>query len=110
MNTTQTSSFSLMQRSLKSMHLDSLMPLSTTLESSIASAPGGPDSNDGDANCKSSMPTEIVPSSGESGYGRPGTNFTPAMTLQPPSVTVALPSRSEEHTSELHSHVKFVCR
>ena len=54
-----------------SIALDSLIPLSTTLEISMAASLGGPASKDGDARGTSSAFTVRTPSSGVSGNGVP---------------------------------------
>src|SRR6266702_2070023 len=80
-----------MTRDFRSIALDSLIPLSTTLESSIAASLGGPISKDGDASGTSSAFTVKTPSSGVSGKGSPVSTFIPARTFDFPRETWANP-------------------
>ena len=78
--------------SSSAMAFDSLIPLSTTLASSIAFSSGGPGSNVGEASGTSSAFTARTPSSGASEYGSPISTFIPTRTSVFPSLTLAEPS------------------
>ena len=92
MLTIQTFSPLVMHSFLTSIVLLSRIPRSITRASSMELMLGGPDSNSGLLNGKSSTPTIIVPSSCVSGYGVPTASLMPATTSVSPILTRALPS------------------
>ncbi len=75
-----------------SMAFDSLIPLSTTLASSMEFSSGGPGSNVGEANGTSSAFTVKTPSFGVSENGCPISIFVPTITSVFPNSTLAEPS------------------
>src|SRR3989338_556664 len=90
--TIHTFSLGVMQSFLTSMDFDSRIARSTTRATSIASSPGGPLSNSGEASGTNSVPTMRTPSSGVSAKGVPTSILTPASTSVSPRRTLAEPS------------------
>ncbi len=89
-----------MHNSSSAIALDSRIPLSTTLASSIAFSFGGPGSKVGEARGTNSAFTVRTPSLGTSGKGSPTSIFIPTITSVFPKRTRAEPSaRSMTPTS-----------
>ena len=108
-NTIQTFSPSSTQSFPTSIVLDSLIPLSTTLESSIESSLGGPFSNSGLAIAENSEFTIRTPSAGLSGNGVPMSILTPTMTSVSPIFTLAEPSALSSNPVSIVVGLYSVC-